>query len=60
MNKNAAALKAMIGKDPKAMFDMLYANNPAFKKFADSVKGKTPEEAFREHGLDFSDFKGMM
>ena len=39
------------------LFDRMYKSNPKFKEFADSVKDKTPEEAFTENGLDFNLFK---
>lgn len=38
------------------IFDKLYSSNPQFKQFADGMKGKTPEQAFSEHGLDFGQF----
>lgn len=38
------------------IFNKLYNSNPQFKQFADGVKGKTPDQAFREHGLDFGQF----
>jgi len=39
------------------MFNQMYQNNPAFRQFADSMQGKTPDQAFRENGLDFNQFK---
>lgn len=39
------------------LFNQMYQNNPQFKQFADSMQGKTPEQAFRENGLDFNQFK---
>lgn len=39
------------------MFNQMYQSNPAFRQFADSMQGKTPEQAFKEHGLDFDKFK---
>ena len=39
------------------LFNQMYQNNPQFKQFADSMQGKTPEQAFNEHGLDFNQFK---
>ena len=41
------------------VFNQMYQNNPQFRQFADSMRGKTPEQAFRESGLDFSQFKNM-
>lgn len=42
-----------------AVFNQLYSTNPQFKQFADSMQGKTPEQAFREQGLDFNQFKSL-
>lgn len=39
------------------VFNQMYQNNPQFRQFADSMRGKTPEQAFRENGLDFNQFK---
>ena len=41
------------------IFNQMYQNNPQFRQFADSVRGKTPDQAFRENGLDFNQFKNM-
>ena len=41
------------------LFNQMYQSNPQFKQFADSMQGKTPEQAFREQGLDFNQFKNM-
>ena len=38
------------------IFNQMYKNNPQFKNFADSMYGKTPEQAFKENGLDFNKF----
>ena len=42
-----------------AVFNQMYQNNPQFRNFANSVRGKTPEEAFRANGLDFGNFKSF-
>lgn len=41
------------------MFNQMYQNNPQFRQFADSMRGKTPEQAFKENGLNFNQFKNM-
>lgn len=41
------------------IFEKMYQNNPDFRKFADSVRNKTPEQAFSEHGLDFDQFRNQ-
>lgn len=41
------------------LFNQMYQSNPQFKQFADSLQGKTPQQAFQEHGLDFNQFKNL-
>lgn len=41
------------------LFNQMYNSNPQFRQFADAMASKTPEQAFRENGLDFNDFKGL-
>lgn len=41
------------------LFKQMYNSNPQFKQFADSMQGKTPEQAFSENGLDFNRFKNL-
>ena len=45
--------------NPQAAYFQMYQTNPQFRQFADSMRGKTPEQAFRENGLDFNQFKGL-
>ena len=52
-------VKKAIGGDPQCMFDQMYRSNLQFRHFADSLRGKTPEQAFKENGLDFNDFKNI-
>lgn len=42
-----------------ALFNKMYNENPQFRQFADSMNGKTPEQAFRENGLDFNQFRNL-
>lgn len=46
--------------NPQAMYDQMYSSDPQFRQFADSVKGKTPEQAFRENGLDFGQIRDLI
>lgn len=43
----------------RMIFNKLYQTNPAFRQFAESMQGKTPEQAFQENGLDYSQFQNM-
>ena len=48
-------VRRAIGGDPQGLFQRMYESNPQFRDFANSVRGKTPEQAFKEHGLDFGE-----
>ena len=41
------------------MFNQMYQNNPNFRQFANQVRDMTPEQAFKQYGLDFDQFKGL-
>lgn len=41
------------------IFNKLYRTNPQFKAFADSMRGKDPQQAFQERGLDYNQFQNM-
>ena len=53
-------MKQLKGGNPQEMFNQMYQTNPQFRDFANSVKGKTPEQAFQEKGFDFNSFKGKV
>lgn len=55
-----SALKSASQGNPQALFDHLYQSNPQFHAFADSMRDKTPEQAFRENGMDFEQIRGMI
>ena len=42
------------------IFNQMYQNNPEFRDFANSMRGKTPEQAFQEKGLNFNSFKDII
>lgn len=46
--------------DPQSLFDQMYKTNPQFRDFANSMRGKTPEEAFKEKGFDYDQVKSML
>ena len=53
-------IKQLQTGSPKSIFNQMYQSNPQFRDFANSMKGKNPEDAFKEKGFDYSQFKGMM
>lgn len=46
--------------NPNAMYSQMYQNDSQFRQFADSMRGKTPEQAFQENGLDFAAISSLM
>ena len=60
-NSILAALNAVNSMgNPEAMYQHMYSTNPSFRSFADSMRGKTPEQAFMENGLDFAQVRNLM
>lgn len=55
-----SAFKGAVGGNPQAAFDHMYQTNPQFRQFADSMRGKTPQQAFQENGLDFTQIRGLL
>ena len=48
-----AQIKNMLdGKNPDAVFSELMKNNPQFRNFIESNRGKSPEDIARENGID--------
>ena len=43
----------------RMIFNRMYQSNPQFRQFADSMQGKSPEQAFQEQGLDYSQFQNI-
>lgn len=43
----------------RMIFNKMYQSNPQFRQFADSMQGKTPEQAFQEQGLDYSQYQNV-
>lgn len=59
-NTPLAQLQQLRQQGPSnVLFNKMYNSNPQFKQFADSMQGKTPEQAFSENGLDFNRFKNL-
>ncbi len=41
------------------VFNKLYQSNQNFRQFADQVRNMTPEQAFKQYGLNYDQFKGL-
>lgn len=50
----------MANGDPSALMQHLMRTNPRFAQFVAQNQGKTPEQAFRENGLDWAQFRGIL
>ena len=50
----------MLGNNPGSLVQSLMQTNPTFAQFVVENKDKTPEQAFRENGLDFSQIKQLI
>lgn len=50
----------MVGGDPSAFVSYLAQTDTGFAGFLRSVQGKTPQQAFAEHGLDYNQFSGLL
>ena len=54
------SIKKAANNDAGGFINYLTQTNPQFAQFAQSMQGKTPEQAFAEFGLDYSQFAGML
>lgn len=43
----------------RMLFNKMYQGNPQFRQFADSVRGMSPEQAFQQQGLDYSQYQNI-
>ena len=53
-------IKELKNGNAQNIFNQMYKSNPQFRDFANSMKDKTPEQAFQERGFDFNQFKNMI
>lgn len=51
---------SIMPRNPQQVFEQLMRTNPSFAQFVRENRGKTPEQAFREHGLDYENYRGML
>lgn len=54
-----SAILAMTKGNPQALMSQLMQSNRNFAEFVEQNKNKTPEQAFRENGFDYSQFKHL-
>lgn len=59
-NSILAVVQQLRKGNPQAIYSQMYQTDPRFRQFADSMRGKSPEQAFRENGLDFDQIRGLI
>lgn len=50
----------LIQQGPDQVYANMYQSNPQFRAFADSMSGKSPQQAFAENGYDFDQVQQWM
>lgn len=55
-----AQLRSMLQGDTSALVSSLAQSNPQFAQFLAQNQGRTPEEAFKAYGYDFSQVMGII
>ena len=53
-------VKGMVSGNPSAFIEYLRQTDSDFASFFQSVQGKTPQQAFQEHGLDYSQYQSLL
>lgn len=60
MGQVASLMKMLQSGNPEQVFQHMMQNNPQFRQFVETNKGKTPEQVAWENGIDLSQFKNMI
>lgn len=53
-------LLAMTKGNPQALMSQLMISDRSFAEFVEKNKNKTPEQAFKDYGFDYSQFKNIL
>lgn len=54
MQSRVNQLLSLANGNPQGLFNSLVQSNPRFAQFVAQNQGKTPEQAFRDNGIDYS------
>ena len=60
MKAKMSMLRQMMQGDPTPIINNLMQTNPDFARFAQQLKGKTPQEAFKQFGYDFDEVSRLI
>lgn len=55
-----SALRSILQGDTTAMVDQLTRVNPEFAQFVEQNRNKSPQQAFRDYGYDFSQVSSLI
>ena len=55
-----SSIRQAANGDASGLIAYMRQTNPEFDAFARSMQGKTPEQAFSEFGLDYSQFSSLL
>lgn len=53
-------IRDLMSQGPNQVYASMYQSNPQFRAFADSMSGKSPEQAFQEAGYNFGQIQQMV
>ena len=60
MNQLKNVFQMLRTGNPDQIAMQMMQNNPQFRKFVESNKGKTPEQIAKEYGIDLNQIKNML
>lgn len=60
INERMADLKRIFDGNPQGLMNQLMRTNPQFAQFVAQNRGKTPEQAFRDNGIDLAKVRSLM
>lgn len=60
MNQLKHIIQLLQKGNPDQIATHMMQNNPQFRKFVESNKGKTPEQISKEYGIDLNQIKNMI
>lgn len=55
-----ADLRQIFNGNPQGLMNQLMRTNPQFAQFVAQNQNKTPQQAFRDNGLDFSEVQQLI
>lgn len=60
LNDQLADLRRIFSGNPQGLMNQLMRSNPQFAQFVAQNQGKTPQQAFKDNGLDFAQVQQLI